>query len=122
MTVQLSCISKQTESIAIRNIEIQRALDDVIALIAHHRPGDKDAAFIEMNNENCMMFKKYYCKVVYKAILAATKKSFESLKRRLATTTTSSFFALDQPFFNVGIELKVMVDLSMDTVSRVCVP
>lgn len=105
MTVQQSTIAKQTSSIAIRNIEIQHALDDVISLIAHHpRQG---ASETEIDPEHCALFRKYYCKVVYKAILAATKRSFESLKKRLSTARSTSLFSLEQPFFNVGIELKV---------------
>jgi dynein heavy chain len=52
-------------------------------------------------------FRAYYSGLTYRAILAATQRSFAAIKRRVGSSAPTGFFYLERPFFDANVELQV---------------
>ena len=52
-------------------------------------------------------FARHFEKLMYQAVLAATKNSFNKMKRRLGSRSSGGFLFVERPFFDVDVELAI---------------
>ena len=101
---QSKFIRKQTDSLVVRNTEVENAVDDLIALI---RDFPRENTEVVLDEADVNDFRVHYSKLMYNALLATTKASFESMKKRLGSRASGGFLFVERPFFDVDIELTV---------------
>ncbi|CAD7698753.1 unnamed protein product [Ostreobium quekettii] len=97
-------IKKQGEMLGVRNREVCRSTEDVIQLIRTYPRENTD---VTLKEEDCRMFRRHYSNLMYRAVLSATKHSFNAMKKRLASKRSTGIFFMERPFFDVDVELKV---------------
>eukprot|EP00899_Mesostigma_viride_P009796 jgi/Mesvir1/18818/Mv04309-RA.2 len=104
VTTQGRFIKKQTELMDVRNMEVERAVLDLIDLVSSY---PRENSEMQISPDLIAKFKKHYSRLMYQAILSATKKSFNAMKRRLGSRTSGGFLFVDRPFFDVDVELSI---------------
>mmetsp|Transcript_5388 Transcript_5388/g.12712 ORF Transcript_5388/g.12712 Transcript_5388/m.12712 type:complete len:4322 (-) Transcript_5388:507-13472(-) len=95
---------QQAKLLGIRNEEVRRSIDDLLALVANYPRENKE---VSLNDGDAHLFKAHYSKLMYQAILTATQKSLQAMKRRLGSKASAGFLFIERPFFHVDVELKV---------------
>lgn len=95
---------RKSNNLAIRNQEVCRSIEDAVDLIKTYPRENGD---VQVEESDCHMFRRHYSKLMYKAVLSATKMSFSALKKRLGSKQATGVFFLERPFFDVDVELKV---------------
>lgn len=101
---QTRFIRKQTEALAIKNTEIERAVCDIIHLVREFPTEDTDDGFPE---EEADKFKQHYSRLMYHALAHVTKRSFAAIKERLGSRASGGFLFIEHPFFEVSLELSI---------------
>ena len=87
-----------------RNVEIERGVRDLCALVANApRENAEDALEKAVIDE----FTAHYAKLMYQAILTATRASFLAMKKRLGSRSSGGFLYVERPIFGVDVELTV---------------
>lgn len=104
ISTQIKFNKKQSETLAIRNEEVRRSIDDLMHLVRTYPRENPEET---VNEEEVDAFKLFYSKEMYQAILNCTQKSFAAMKRRLGSKMSTGFLFMERPFFDVDIELKV---------------
>eukprot|EP00898_Chlorokybus_atmophyticus_P005691 jgi/Chlat1/6122/Chrsp409S05665 len=97
-------IKRVTESLQVRNAEVERAVVDLVALVATYPRQNNDTPISETE---VARLRKHYSKLMYQAILAATKSSFNAMKKRLGSRVSGGFLFMERPFFDVDVELTI---------------
>lgn len=100
VTGQSKHIKQQTELLKIRNVEINRALEDAESLLTGSGPED-----LAVNADDVSTFKQFYAGMMYNALLGCTKRSLQTVKKRLGARGGNSWLQLDKPLFEINIEL-----------------
>ncbi len=95
----------KTAMLDAKNQEVERAVGDVIHLLRSFTletptPLPKEAVTALWH---------HYSRLMYLSVLRCTKQSFFSLKKRLAARGSAGFLYMEQPFFDVDIELSLPV-------------
>lgn len=112
---------RAAERLAVRNEEVARSVEDVIALARpRHRLAkggqqqqqqqeevEQEQKQEEQERQEVAMFRAYYSDATYRAILAAVQRSFSAIKRRVGSSTATGIFFLERPFFDASVELRV---------------
>ena len=88
LSTQARCIKKQTEVIAVRNVEIERGVRDLCALVANAPRENAEEALEKAVVDE---FTAHYAKLMYQAILTATRASFLAMKKRLGSRSSGGF-------------------------------
>ena len=96
-------VKKQTAALVVKNSEIERGCADLCDLIASF-PLDGDQKFDAAKVQD---FTEHYAKLMYQAILAATRKAFAAMKKRLGSRSSGGFLFVERPFFDVDVELTI---------------
>ena len=113
-------IKIQSETIDIKNREIEQAADDVISAILS---GQKENGVV---SDNCaaevMALKTHFNILMFKAILTTTTRSLNLIKKRVGTRgNRMDFMQVDKPFFDVNVELSsphVILHPSLEEVQK----
>jgi len=101
---QRAHLEKMTEMLVAKNIEVERAVDDLIDLVLMY-PLDPEIA--KPGQTDVLWVKLHYCHQLYHSVLTCVRNSTAALKRRIYYTGTSRGFSLDIPLFEVDAVLQV---------------
>ena len=104
LSKQARYIKKQTEAIAVRNVEIERGVRDLCALVAN---APRENAEEVLEKAVVDEFTAHYAKLMYQAILTATRASFLAMKKRLGSRSSGGFLYVERPIFRVDVQLTV---------------
>jgi dynein heavy chain len=104
LSTQARYIKKQTEQIAVRNVEIERGVRDLCDLVIN---APRENAEEVLDQTAVHEFTKHYAKLMYQAILTATRASFLAMKKRLGSRSSGGFLYIERPIFGVDVELTV---------------
>ncbi|GFR42148.1 hypothetical protein Agub_g3000 [Astrephomene gubernaculifera] len=104
VTTQQRFQKKQAEQLGIRNEEVRRAIEDLLALVRNYPRENVDDA---LDEKEVTLFVRHFSKNMYNAISACTLRSLQAMKRRLGSRTSTGIFFMERPFFDVDVELKV---------------
>jgi dynein heavy chain len=103
-STQSRFIKKQTEELVIKNDEIERGVNELCDMV---RMYPRENPEMGLTDPVVVAFTKHYAKLMYQAILTATKKSFNAMKKRLGSRSSGGFLFVERPFFDVDVELTV---------------
>ena len=95
---QLKFQSKVSEQLQIRNTEVQTAIADLLHLV---RTYPRENADVAVDEAEAQLFVRHYSRQMYQAILKCMLRSLQAMKKRLGSKTTTGFFFLERPFFDV---------------------
>jgi len=101
---QVKMVRSRAHQLRIKNEEIQRALDDIVALLEGYPRENKSAS---IDQADISELRRIYARQTYEAVLTTTKSAFSKMKGRLASTGSVGFLFVDRPFFDVDVELSV---------------
>ena len=104
LSTQARYIKKQTEQIAVRNVEIERGVRDLCDLVLN---APRENAEEVLDQTAVDEFTAHYAKLMYQAILTATRASFLAMKKRLGSRSSGGFLYIERPIFGVDVELTV---------------
>jgi dynein heavy chain, axonemal len=104
VSMQTKFVAKQGSTIAVRNQEIRRSMQELVHLI---NKAPRENPLVHMDKEAATNFNDHYYLAMYTAVAQASKNSFHVLKTRLSRGSKSSLYFVEKPFFNVEINLKV---------------
>ena len=104
LSTQARYIKKQTEQIAVRNVEIERGVQDLCDLVLN---APRENAEEVLDQTAVDEFTAHYAKLMYQAILTATRASFLAMKKRLGSRSSGGFLYIERPIFGVDVELTV---------------
>eukprot|EP01012_Entosiphon_sulcatum_P023115 TRINITY_DN280_c0_g1_i7.p1 TRINITY_DN280_c0_g1~~TRINITY_DN280_c0_g1_i7.p1 ORF type:complete len:2218 (+),score=554.82 TRINITY_DN280_c0_g1_i7:76-6729(+) len=146
--LQESHIQQQSQFIDIKNVEVEKAANDVIqTILAPQLPdpnqsgaGDTSSTSgpatvsasqlaaqhqqqppPEVAPEEIQKLKQHFNRLMFKAILTTTTKSLNLIKKRVGTRNRKGFMFVDKPFFDVSVELHpphVMLNPSLEEVQN----
>ena len=103
-TTQARFIKQQTEELVVKNVEIERGVHDLCEMMREY---PRDNPEVELEDVAVDEFTHHYAKLMYQAILTATKRGFASMKKRLGSRSSGGFLFVERPFFDVDVELTV---------------
>ena len=103
---QQSHIQEQAGKMTINSQNVQHAIDDLFKLV---QVDESDGMEVKIPEDQLSNVKHHYAKLMYQAILSATQRSLNVLKKRLAAGMSAGFLFVDRPFFDVDVELTVPV-------------
>jgi dynein heavy chain len=109
VNMQEKVTKRQIQMMDTKNLEVERACNDLIDLVQNYPLEDtpQDGHF----EQHAQHFKDHYQKLMYLAILNATKHSFFALKKRLSNRAAGTFMGLSEnqprPFFDLNVELSL---------------
>ena len=99
VSLQEKYIKHQSDTMDIKNREIEKAADDVISTII----SGKDSSEWD---EEVTALKTHFSMLMFKAILTITTKSLNLIQKRVGTRgNRTEFMQGDRPFFDVNVEL-----------------
>ena len=101
---QAKYIKQQSSSLAVRNTEVQNAVEDLVQQIRDFPRENND---VLLQEADVAAFRAHYSKLLYNAVLRATKESFNAMKKRLGSRSSGGFLFVERPFFDVDVELTV---------------
>jgi dynein heavy chain len=104
VSTQARFIKRQTEELVIKNNEIERGVNELCDMV---RAYPRENPETPLSDAVVVEFTKHYAKLMYQAILTATKKSFNAMKKRLGSRSSGGFLFVERPFFDVDVELTV---------------
>mmetsp|Transcript_13743 Transcript_13743/g.31844 ORF Transcript_13743/g.31844 Transcript_13743/m.31844 type:complete len:4493 (+) Transcript_13743:136-13614(+) len=104
VSLQEKVTRKKTQIMDAKNLEVERAVSDLIDLVLSFPLEVQDVVNTE---EQVLKLREHYSRVMYLAILQSTKYSLFQLKSRLASRVSGGFQFLDRPFFEVAVELNL---------------
>ena len=102
--LQHRSVKHQTEQLTSKNIEVERAVDDLLQTIKSY-PLDQHVE--KINPEEIIKLKKYYNWTMYQALLHATKNSLNAMKERVCGKRVkgSAIMPKQSAFFEVTVQL-----------------
>ena len=109
VTMQEKVTRRKVQMMDAKNLEVERAVNDLIDLIRNYPLGDTkpDPDY----DESASKIREHYQRLMYLAILNATKHSFFALKKRLANRTPATLMDVSDkpqpPFFDLNVELSL---------------
>eukprot|EP01028_Stygiella_incarcerata_P006636 TRINITY_DN270_c0_g1_i1.p1 TRINITY_DN270_c0_g1~~TRINITY_DN270_c0_g1_i1.p1 ORF type:complete len:4523 (-),score=1222.92 TRINITY_DN270_c0_g1_i1:192-13760(-) len=98
-------IKTLTEHINQKNIEVERAVDDLMTTISG-MPLEHVEVTPEQWNLEINRLKQHYNRLMFKAILSATTKSLQAIRERIGSRGSSGILTVKRPFFRVDVELQ----------------
>lgn len=104
-----------------KNIEIETAVDDLLGVINSYPLERNIAAAAKDNSEDAKVLKQHYNNNMYQALLKATKKSLNVLKKRVGSHGTTGFLVVDKPFFEVDVGVSapsVLLEPSLNDIQK----
>ncbi|DBA69380.1 TPA: Dynein gamma chain, flagellar outer arm [Trebouxia sp. C0005] len=104
VATQAKFVKKQAEMLAVKNVEVQHSIEDLIELAQTHPRENLD---VQLDEQSISSFRGHYSNAMYQAILRATKSSFAAMKKRLAGISNAGAASAERPFFDVSVELTV---------------
>eukprot|EP00960_Hanusia_phi_P069522 767109-Hanusia_phi.AAC.3 len=105
VTMQEKVTKKKTQMMDAKNLEVERAVEDLINIVLNFPIEDTEVSSI--SEETIQKLRDHYSRLMYLAILNTTKSSFHTLKRRLASRSGMGAIISEKPFFDVNVELSV---------------
>jgi dynein heavy chain len=104
--LQHNSAKQQTAFLVSKNIEVERAVDDLLATIKNY---PKDQHVEDINLEEIIKLKKYYNWTMYQALLHCTKNSLNAMKERVCGKRSrkgDEHSTQQSPFFEVTVHLE----------------
>ena len=105
VSMQEKVTKKKTDMMDAKNLEVERAVEDLIDVVVAFPMEDSGSTSI--SEETTQKLRDHYSRLMYLAILNTTKNSFHTLKKRLASRTAGGVMHADKPFFDVNVELSL---------------
>lgn len=103
----------------VKSDEVRRACDELVELIDDYPRENTREMRIAANA--IADFKAHFARLMYSAVLQATRKTFAALKKRLGSRASGGFLFVERPFFDVNVELSVpyvVLNPSLDDIQR----
>jgi dynein heavy chain len=100
VVLQEKVTKRKTKFIEAKNVEVERAVSDLITSVQN-----TTLDVVVQVDDQAVRLRDHYSRVMYLAILQATKYSLFLLKSRLTSRISGGFIMLDRPFFDVNVEL-----------------
>ena len=107
VTMQEKVTKRKTQMMDAKNLEVERAVEDLINVVLSFPL--EDAGGAQISDDTIQKLRDHYSRLMYLAILNTTKNSFHTLKKRLASRTMGGFMFIDKPFFDVNVELSLPI-------------
>uniref|UniRef100_A0A7S0HBM9 Uncharacterized protein n=1 Tax=Hanusia phi TaxID=3032 RepID=A0A7S0HBM9_9CRYP len=104
VSLQEKTIKSKSALMDRRNLQVERAVNDLIDTVINF-PLESDDLTCDVNEINKL--RSHYERLMYTAVLHATKSSFWALKDRLGSRQASGVLVMQRPFFEVEVELSV---------------
>ena len=97
-------VKQKTQFLCSKNIEIETAVKDVLDHVSKYKV---EGGIPSLDESEASAVKSHYNRMMYQAILQATKNSLSRLKTRVCSKKGTSFLYLEKPFFEVDVQLSV---------------
>jgi len=101
---QTKFIKKASGSLGIKNNEVERAVSELVDMVRHHPRENNE---LPISDHAVQEFTRHHEKLMYQAVLAATRNSFNKMKKRLGSRSSGGFLFVERPFFDVDVELRI---------------
>ena len=105
LIMQDKLVKSQSEWMDQKNFAVENAVEDLLGAVRTYAPesGDPWPEDVDMSNR----IRDHYSRLMYRAILNATKNSMIALKKRIASSGGGGFLFVERPFFDVDVELSI---------------
>ena len=105
LIMQDKLVKTQSEWMDQKNFAVENAVEDLLNHVKTYAPegGDPWPEDVEMTGR----IRDHYSRLMYRAILNATKNSMIALKKRIASSGAGGFLFVERPFFDVDVELSI---------------
>jgi dynein heavy chain len=100
--MQEKAMAAQTKVLVAKNVEIERAVDDLISVVNAY---PVHATIVRTTTTDLNKVKAHYCAMLYKAVLRCVQNSLEELKKRVTFNKERTF--ADGALFEVELQLVV---------------
>ena len=97
-------IKEQASAMEAKNLEIEEAVADLLELITAYQ---LEAGISHAPEEEQAKLREHYGKLMYRAVLNATKSSLAHIKKRIGSRASGGFLFIERPFFDVDVELTI---------------
>jgi len=104
-TIQHEHVTKCTEILLAKNVEVERAVDDLVDAVLNY-PIDKAQMRTPEFQQDINWVKHHFCMLMYHSLLASTKSALSNLKRRLSPSEHRLSFH-EVPLFEADVSLQV---------------
>jgi dynein heavy chain len=104
VATQAKFITEASKDLIVRNKEVERATSELVTLVREH---PRENTEVPITETAISTFTKHFEKLMYQAVLAATKNSFNKMKKRLGSRSSGGFLFVERPFFDVDVELAI---------------
>jgi dynein heavy chain len=101
LSIQRSHIMSRAVMLQNKNIEVEKAVDDLVIQI---RSYEFDSPHVYINEEDILKLKEHYNQFMYQALLHSAKNSMNSLKKRIGSRG-NNIINSSRPFFEVNVQL-----------------
>ena len=122
VAMQDRLVKQQSEWMDQKNYAVENAVHDLLEHAATYKLGDDDGADDRCEDpEQSKRITEHYSRLMYRAILNATKNSFMALKKRIGSAGSGGFLFIERPFFDVDVELtipNVSMNPSLDDIQK----
>ena len=95
---------KKAANLQGKNVEIENAVDDLVAIITSYQV---DPHIDPVSEEEIHILREFYNNRLYNALLTSTKNSLNSIKKRVGSRASTGFLFVERPFFEVDVQLSV---------------
>ena len=95
VTMQEKVTKRKTQMMDAKNLEVERAVEDLINVVLSFPMEDSGGA--QISDDTIQKLRDHYSRLMYLAILNTTKNSFHTLKKRLASKTSGGFMYTRDP-------------------------
>lgn len=104
IATQARFIKGKAQELSIRNAEVERAVNELVDLVQSF---PRENTEVHLGENEVMSFRRHYSRLMYQAILAATKASFNAMKKRLGSRASGGFLFVERPIFDVEVQLSI---------------
>ena len=122
VAMQDKLVKQQSEWMDQKNFAVENAVHDLLEHAATYHIGDEEGGDQRCEDpEQSKRITEHYSRLMYRAILNATKNSFMALKKRIGSGASGGFLFIERPFFDVDVELtipNVSMNPSLDDIQR----
>lgn len=122
VAMQECAVREKTSILVAKNVEVETAVEDLIAMLRQF-PLDPSVAGLDdpENEKQLNQLRAHYNNLTYQALLSCARVSLNQIKKRVCSRDSGGFLFIQRPFFEVDVQLSVpsvRLSPSLDDVQR----
>ena len=104
VSMQELAVREQTEMLVSKNLEVETAVEDLIAMLKQF---PLDPSVPDLPEPELSALRVHYNRMTYQALLNCARNSLNQIKKRVCARGGTGFLFVQRPFFEVDVQLSV---------------